>query len=155
MDELLKDVTSLWNVLWVIALFGFAPGFFLHLIVLAYPRSDPRRRELIAELYVIPRRERPLWVAEQLATALFEGLGRRVSAGIRRRPLALGSIAVTAIVLVIAFAGAGTPANPVATPVVAGPLSATAQCSDGVYSFSQYVRGTCSGHGGVATWLTR
>lgn len=33
------------------------------------------------------------------------------------------------------------------------PVGATAQCQDGVYSFSQHRRGTCSGHGGVARWL--
>jgi hypothetical protein len=30
---------------------------------------------------------------------------------------------------------------------------ATAQCADGTYSFSQSHRGTCSHHGGVASWL--
>jgi hypothetical protein len=48
--------------------------------VLAYPRDDPRRAELIAELYAVPRIQRPLWVAEQLETALFEGLKLRISA---------------------------------------------------------------------------
>ena len=33
------------------------------------------------------------------------------------------------------------------------PAGASAQCSDGTYSFSQTRRGTCSHHGGVATWL--
>lgn len=33
------------------------------------------------------------------------------------------------------------------------PAGATAQCSDGTYSFSQHRSGTCSHHGGVATWL--
>jgi hypothetical protein len=33
------------------------------------------------------------------------------------------------------------------------PAGATAKCVDGVYSFSQSRRGTCSGHGGVAVWL--
>jgi hypothetical protein len=33
------------------------------------------------------------------------------------------------------------------------PVGATAQCSDGTYSFSQSRRGTCSHHGGVARWL--
>ncbi|MEV5650203.1 DUF3761 domain-containing protein [Nocardia sp. NPDC052254] len=35
----------------------------------------------------------------------------------------------------------------------AAPAGATAQCSDGSYSFSQHESGTCSGHGGVARWL--
>ncbi|SDX71981.1 Protein of unknown function [Amycolatopsis xylanica] len=33
------------------------------------------------------------------------------------------------------------------------PSGATAKCKDGTYSYSQNRRGTCSGHGGVATWL--
>lgn len=34
-----------------------------------------------------------------------------------------------------------------------GAISATAQCRDGSYSYSQHHSGTCSHHGGVATWL--
>jgi hypothetical protein len=33
------------------------------------------------------------------------------------------------------------------------PAGATAQCSDGTYSFSQHHQGTCSHHGGVSHWL--
>lgn len=33
------------------------------------------------------------------------------------------------------------------------PDGASAQCRDGTYSFSQHRRGTCSHHGGVASWL--
>lgn len=32
------------------------------------------------------------------------------------------------------------------------PAGASAKCRDGTYSFSQSRRGTCSHHGGVATW---
>lgn len=32
------------------------------------------------------------------------------------------------------------------------PEGATAQCTDGTYSFSQHRNGTCSDHGGVAIW---
>jgi len=34
------------------------------------------------------------------------------------------------------------------------PTGATAKCKDGTYSKSQHRSGTCSGHGGVADWLT-
>jgi hypothetical protein len=34
------------------------------------------------------------------------------------------------------------------------PSGATAKCRDGDWSFSQHHSGTCSGHGGVAQWLT-
>ena len=33
------------------------------------------------------------------------------------------------------------------------PAGATAKCSDGTWSFSENHRGTCSHHGGVASWL--
>ncbi|MGF7229524.1 MAG: DUF3761 domain-containing protein [Candidatus Saccharibacteria bacterium] len=33
------------------------------------------------------------------------------------------------------------------------PTGATAQCVDGSYSYSQHRSGTCSHHGGVASWL--
>lgn len=33
------------------------------------------------------------------------------------------------------------------------PSGATAQCKDGTYSYSRHRSGTCSGHGGVRTWL--
>jgi hypothetical protein len=49
----------------------------LRVIVLAFRRDDPRRRELLAELHAVPRIERPLWVAEQLEVAVFEGLWPR------------------------------------------------------------------------------
>lgn len=84
MAELLEAVTSWWNLLLALLVFGFAPGFCLRLIVLAYPRGDPRRAELIAELYAVPRIWRPVWVAEQLEVALFEGLAHRISAVLRR-----------------------------------------------------------------------
>jgi hypothetical protein len=32
------------------------------------------------------------------------------------------------------------------------PTGATARCRDGTYSFSQHHSGTCSRHGGVASW---
>jgi len=33
------------------------------------------------------------------------------------------------------------------------PAGASAKCKDGTYSFSKHRQGTCSHHGGVATWL--
>jgi hypothetical protein len=48
-----------------------------------------------------------------------------------------------------------TAGNEVHSPVYADsvPIGASAICRDGTYSFSQNRRGTCSHHGGVATWL--
>jgi hypothetical protein len=59
---------------------GFAPGALLRLIILLFPPDHPRRRELLGELYGVPRIDRPFWVAEQLEAALSEGLGGRLAA---------------------------------------------------------------------------
>jgi hypothetical protein len=77
MTELLELVASPLNLLWILLGFGFAPGFCLRLIVLLYPAGHPRRKELVAELYAIKRPLRPLFVAEQFETALFEGIPER------------------------------------------------------------------------------
>ncbi|MET9002802.1 YDG/SRA domain-containing protein [Amycolatopsis sp. NPDC004169] len=84
MSELL-DLARVWPELLVaILLFGFAPGFCLRLIVLLYPRGHDRRRELMAELHEVPYVKKPIWVASQLETALFEGVAARISE-LRRR----------------------------------------------------------------------
>jgi cytoskeletal protein RodZ len=44
-----------------------------------------------------------------------------------------------------------TVCSPYSAP--SAPAGATAQCVDGTYSFSLHHSGTCSHHGGVATWL--
>ena len=59
-------------------IFGFAPGLVLRMITLLYWQDDPRRAELRAELYAFPYWERPIWVAQQIETAPFEGLGDRL-----------------------------------------------------------------------------
>lgn len=58
--------------------FGFAPGISLAAIVRLIPDPD-RRRELQAELYEVPRWERPYWVAQQLEVAIRLGLSTRVT----------------------------------------------------------------------------
>lgn len=58
-------------------IFGVAPGVLLRIISLAYRHDDPRRHEMVAELYAVPRWERPFWVLEQAEVALFEGLWER------------------------------------------------------------------------------
>lgn len=79
MTELIETVgdATLPAFLTALLVFGFAPGFVLRLLVLLYPKSDSRRPELHAELYRMPRVERPMWVAEQIETALFEGIAER------------------------------------------------------------------------------
>ncbi len=76
--ELLDAIVSWRTFLAALLVFGFAPGALLRLIVLAFPRNDPRRRELLAELHAVPRLERPFWVLAQLEVALFEGIWERV-----------------------------------------------------------------------------
>jgi hypothetical protein len=107
----------------VVVVFGFVPGFCLRLIILAYPRSDPRRAELIAELYAVSRIQRPLWVAEQLEVALFEGLPHRISAArqLTRWRLAFwagGSVGlVVGAVMIFMITAAPQPAAPQVTVV--------------------------------------
>lgn len=73
------DVVASWpTFLLLLMVYGFAPGAVLRLIVLAYPKGDPRRDELLAEVYAVPRAERPFWVAQQLEVAIFEGLMERL-----------------------------------------------------------------------------
>ena len=43
--------------------------------------------------------------------------------------------------------------SPSATKSGAVPAGASARCVDGTYSFSKHHSGTCSHHGGVASWL--
>ena len=80
-----------------LVVFGFAPGLVLRLIVLAFPKKDLRRKELLGELHAVPRVERPFWVAEQLEIALFEGLGGRFTA--RRMKRTQASISDTVPVI--------------------------------------------------------
>src|SRR5688572_7359066 len=66
------------SFLLALLVFGFAPRAVLRLIVLAFHRDDPRRHELLGEIYNVPRADRPFWVFEQLEVALSEGLAERI-----------------------------------------------------------------------------
>jgi uncharacterized protein YegJ (DUF2314 family) len=76
--EFLSAIVSWKTFLVSLLVFGFAPGAVLRLIVLAFHRDDPRRSEMLAELYRVPRLERPYWVMQQLEVALFEGVWERI-----------------------------------------------------------------------------
>lgn len=78
MNDILQSLLS-WPLLLVaLAAYGFFPGLFARLISLSFRKGDPRRAELIAEVYVVPRWERPFWVLEQLERALSEGAWERI-----------------------------------------------------------------------------
>jgi hypothetical protein len=65
--------------------FAVLPGVVLHLAVLIYPKDHLRRKEFTAELYTVPYRKRPFWVAGNLVRCVFEGVPIRVRS-VRSRP---------------------------------------------------------------------
>jgi DNA-binding transcriptional MerR regulator len=83
---------ALWPLLLGLVLFGLLPGASLRLIVRIYPKGNPRRRELVAELYKIDYQKRLFFVAQNLELALFEGLPARWKS--RRRPNGAGADAL-------------------------------------------------------------
>jgi hypothetical protein len=62
-----------------VAAFCALHGPVLRQLVRIYPKGDPRRAELIAELHMRPYCERPIYVAQCLEVALVEGLLARHS----------------------------------------------------------------------------
>lgn len=75
--ELIADIINWKWYLVTLLVHGIAPGLLLRIIVLAFEKEDPRRQELIAELYAVPFVKRPFWVAQQLETATADGLWPR------------------------------------------------------------------------------
>ncbi len=80
------ELASDWTLLLLaILIFGLAPGVVLRLVLKAYPTGHSRREELLAELYAMNWAARPFWVAQQLETAIFEGLpARRARAAVTK-----------------------------------------------------------------------
>jgi hypothetical protein len=91
----LGDLLDSGQALWMLpiyllifgATFGLIPGLLLRVIVLIYPKDDPRRQELFGELYApdMGRFERYVWVFQQLETALRDGLQARRDVRRRRK----------------------------------------------------------------------
>jgi len=77
MSELLGAPGALGAFALSLLIFGFAPGMVLAAIVRLIPDLD-RRRELQAELYEVPRWERPYWVMQQFEVALRIGLAPQI-----------------------------------------------------------------------------
>lgn len=71
--ELLSAPAALGAFGLALLIFGLLPGLVLSLIVRMIPDID-RRRELQAELYEVPRWERPFWVLQQFEVAIRIGL---------------------------------------------------------------------------------
>ena len=61
-----------------IFIYSICPQWILRVLVLVYDKDDPRRHELLGELYGVPRHARPFWVAEQFETALADGVWVRL-----------------------------------------------------------------------------
>jgi hypothetical protein len=79
MNELLDLVVSPRLLLLSPLVFAVLPGPCLRLLVRLYPKSHPRRTELLGELYSMPQRRRPWFVVEQLELAIGEGLPARLA----------------------------------------------------------------------------
>jgi hypothetical protein len=58
-------------------IFGFAPRLCLRIISKAWPKGDPTRQAIIADLVMVPAWRRPIYVFEQLENALSDGLPTR------------------------------------------------------------------------------
>jgi len=102
-NELIEFATSWKTYLGAVLLFSLAPDVVLRLAVLAYPKGHARRRELVAELKVVPRRERPFWVAEQVTSVVVEGFGQRqLITESRRAHVTRGALARRAVVRLMA-----------------------------------------------------
>jgi hypothetical protein len=84
MAELLVAAAQLETLVLLVALFGIVPGFVVRLLSWFFPAGDDRRREMVGELRCVPTWHRPIWAAQQLEVALFEGIPARWAA--RRAP---------------------------------------------------------------------
>ncbi len=61
------------------------PGWLLRQVVRVYPKGDPRRQELVAELRGVPFKERWFFVAQCLEVAVSEGMPSRYRSVRERR----------------------------------------------------------------------
>lgn len=77
MSEILAGAVALPTLAVAVLVWGLLPGFVNRLFARIYPADDPRRRDMVAELYAVPRWEQPLWVAQQAERAISEGIPAR------------------------------------------------------------------------------
>lgn len=78
MTELLEAVATPRALLLVAGLFGLAPSVLVRVLSWTFPAGDSRRAEMIGELHAVPTWERPIWAAQQLEVAVFEGVPARL-----------------------------------------------------------------------------
>ena len=85
MSDLLEALKSPWQFLLAAIFIGFIPRLILRVVLFAYRKDNPHRREILAEYFAVPRIWRLIWVFEQAEAALFEGLPERWSKRRRSR----------------------------------------------------------------------
>lgn len=61
-----------------VLIYGVVPGAVLRILLTAWPKGDPVRAELLADLAMLPYRQRLLFVASQIPNAICDGLGARL-----------------------------------------------------------------------------
>ncbi|MDR1431690.1 MAG: hypothetical protein LBI99_06180, partial [Propionibacteriaceae bacterium] len=77
MTEILA-LTSTWPLFAVALTFGLLPGVVTRVLALGFRKDDPRRQEMIAAVYAVPRWERPFWVLQQVECVFREGILERL-----------------------------------------------------------------------------
>ncbi|GAB3148248.1 hypothetical protein GCM10027058_08540 [Microbacterium neimengense] len=78
-DYLTAPGALLVGVIIGLVVFGVMPVLAAKLMSLAFPKDDPRRPEMAAEVYSVPRWERPVWVGEQVGRIFIEAVPARMS----------------------------------------------------------------------------
>jgi hypothetical protein len=68
-------------------IFAVAPGALLRVLLTAWPKGDPVRAELLADLAMLRFRDRPFFVAAQIPNAVCDGLGARLQETRRSRAI--------------------------------------------------------------------
>lgn len=77
MNELLTWMGDWRHALPAAVLFVVLPSLLIRIVIRAWPKSDPRRRELLAEFAAIPVPKRLMWVLGVFELAWQEGLRQR------------------------------------------------------------------------------
>lgn len=87
-------LVSAGGFLTVLVAFALAPYLLVRVGSLLFPKDDARRAEMIAEYYVVPRRDKPFWALEQLVRGLIEGTAARLKLRAQGQPGVLVAIPI-------------------------------------------------------------